>query len=42
LPRNTSAILAGVFYAISLIFVLRSFYGMRIRSDVKEDVARAA
>ncbi|MCC7345548.1 MAG: sodium-translocating pyrophosphatase, partial [Deltaproteobacteria bacterium] len=32
LPRNTSAILAGVFFVISAIFVIRSFYGMRIKS----------
>ncbi len=32
LPRTTSAILAGVFYVLSAIFVIRSFYGMRIKS----------
>ncbi|HKY62783.1 MAG TPA: sodium-translocating pyrophosphatase [bacterium] len=32
LPRNTSMILAAVFFVISAIFVVRSFYGMRIKS----------
>jgi K(+)-stimulated pyrophosphate-energized sodium pump len=32
LPGSLSLALAGVFYAISLIFVYRSFYGMRIKS----------
>jgi K(+)-stimulated pyrophosphate-energized sodium pump len=32
LPSNTSRFLAGVFFAISLVFVHRSFYGMRIQS----------
>ncbi len=34
LTRQTSAILSGVFFAVSLIFVIRSFYGMRIKSKV--------
>ncbi len=33
-PRTTS-ILAAVFFAISVVFVWRSFYGMRIESGVK-------
>jgi K(+)-stimulated pyrophosphate-energized sodium pump len=32
LSRNLSAILAGVFFVISAVFVIRSFYGMRIKS----------
>ncbi len=32
LTRQTSAILAGVFFVISAVFVIRSFYGMRIKS----------
>jgi K(+)-stimulated pyrophosphate-energized sodium pump len=31
MSRKTSAILAGVFFVISAIFVIRSFYGMRIK-----------
>ena len=30
--RQTSLILSGVFFLLSLVFVYRSFYGMRIRS----------
>ncbi len=33
LSRGTSATLAAVFFAISLVFVYRSFYGMRIESS---------
>ncbi|HEX4459404.1 MAG TPA: sodium-translocating pyrophosphatase, partial [Polyangia bacterium] len=33
LPKTTSLILAGVFFAISMVFVYRSFYNMRIKSD---------
>ena len=32
---SVSHILAAVFFAISVVFVLRSFYGMRIGSEVK-------
>jgi K(+)-stimulated pyrophosphate-energized sodium pump len=35
LTRNTRFILAGVFFAISLVFVYRSFYNMRIKSGEK-------
>jgi K(+)-stimulated pyrophosphate-energized sodium pump len=35
LARQTSLILAGVFFLISVFFVYRSFYGMRIRTDEK-------
>jgi K(+)-stimulated pyrophosphate-energized sodium pump len=31
--RSTSLILAGLFFAVSLIFVWRSFYGMRIGNE---------
>jgi K(+)-stimulated pyrophosphate-energized sodium pump len=31
MSRKTSAILAGIFFVISAIFVIRSFYGMRIK-----------
>src|SRR3712207_6110322 len=33
LDRALSAILAGLFLAISLVFVWRSFYAMRIRTE---------
>jgi K(+)-stimulated pyrophosphate-energized sodium pump len=32
-------VLAGVFFAVALTFVYRSFYGMRIKSDSTADVA---
>ncbi len=32
LPRQTSAVAAGILFAISLVFVWRSFYGMRIKN----------
>ena len=37
LPPNTSRILAGVFFAISLVFVYRSFYGMRIKTGSRRE-----
>ena len=33
LPRMTSAVLAVVFFVAALVFVYRSFYGMRIESE---------
>jgi K(+)-stimulated pyrophosphate-energized sodium pump len=33
LERGTTAIMAGVFFAISVVFVWRSFYSMRIKSE---------
>ena len=33
LGRETSAVLAAVFFVITLVFVWRSFYRMRIRSE---------
>ena len=37
-----SVVLAALFFAVSLVFVWRSFYGMRIRSDavVAAELAR--
>ncbi len=32
LSRETSAVLAAIFFAITLVFVWRSFYAMRIHS----------
>ncbi|HQR45606.1 MAG TPA: sodium-translocating pyrophosphatase [Thermoanaerobaculia bacterium] len=34
LPRGTSAVLAALFFAVSLVFVYRSFYLMRIEKGV--------
>ena len=39
LPVSTSRFLAGVFFAISLVFVHRSFYGMRIQVAEKPSAA---
>jgi len=33
MPRNTTTVLAVVFFILSAIFVHRSFYGMRIKSE---------
>ncbi|MBI3073761.1 MAG: sodium-translocating pyrophosphatase [Deltaproteobacteria bacterium] len=33
MDRKMSLVLSGVFFVISLVFVWRSFYGMRIKSD---------
>jgi K(+)-stimulated pyrophosphate-energized sodium pump len=33
IPRNTSVVLAAVFFAISVVFVWRSFYAMRIKTE---------
>ncbi|MCX6788424.1 MAG: sodium-translocating pyrophosphatase [Candidatus Jorgensenbacteria bacterium] len=33
LPRTTSLILSAIFFVISLVFVWRSFYGMRIKTN---------
>jgi K(+)-stimulated pyrophosphate-energized sodium pump len=35
IPRTTSAVLSAVFFVIALYCVYRSFYGMRINSQVK-------
>jgi K(+)-stimulated pyrophosphate-energized sodium pump len=39
--RTTSLILAGVFFAVSLIFVWRSFYGMRIGNEQQKAALKA-
>ncbi len=36
LPENTAHVLAAVFFGISMVFVYRSFYGMRIQSGESE------
>lgn len=33
LPRSTSLVLSAIFFAISLVFVYRSFYSMRIKTN---------
>src|SRR6266852_881518 len=42
LPSATRWTLAAVFFAVALVFVWRSFYGMRIQVGVKEQRARQA
>ncbi|MGZ3425489.1 MAG: sodium-translocating pyrophosphatase [Polyangia bacterium] len=42
LDPSVSRILAGVFFALSMIFVYRSFYGMRIKSDAPASIEPAA
>ncbi|HWE31623.1 MAG TPA: sodium/proton-translocating pyrophosphatase, partial [Polyangia bacterium] len=42
LDPSVSRVLAGLFFALSMIFVYRSFYSMRIKSDVAADAAPAA
>jgi K(+)-stimulated pyrophosphate-energized sodium pump len=32
MPRSTTLVLSAVFFAVSMVFVWRSFYGMRIGS----------
>jgi K(+)-stimulated pyrophosphate-energized sodium pump len=39
MPRSTSGILAVVFFALSLVFIWRSFYGMRIETSPAEQKA---
>ncbi|HEX8951360.1 MAG TPA: sodium-translocating pyrophosphatase, partial [Polyangia bacterium] len=39
LDPSLSRVLAGVFFALSMIFVYRSFYGMRIKSEAAETAA---
>src|SRR3954465_8150159 len=41
LPNSTRWTLAAVFFAIALVFVYRSFYGMRIQTHVKAEAAAA-
>jgi K(+)-stimulated pyrophosphate-energized sodium pump len=43
LDRTISAVLAGVFLVLSMVFVWRSFYGMRIgKSELKRAPAESA
>jgi len=42
LDPSVSRILAGIFFALSMIFVYRSFYGMRIRAEKAADSGAAA
>ncbi|WP_437929002.1 sodium-translocating pyrophosphatase [Sorangium sp. So ce291] len=39
IDRTTSLVLAAIFFVLSMVFVYRSFYGMRIRSGEKETTA---
>jgi K(+)-stimulated pyrophosphate-energized sodium pump len=46
LDRNVSFVLAGAFFVVSMVFVWRSFYGMRIGAEkaavAAKEPARAA
>ncbi|WP_437532530.1 sodium-translocating pyrophosphatase [Sorangium sp. So ce726] len=42
IDRGTSLVLAGIFFVLSMVFVYRSFYGMRIKSDEKATDAAGA
>ncbi|XXT10226.1 sodium-translocating pyrophosphatase [Sorangium sp. So ce367] len=42
IDRGTSLVLAGIFFVLSMVFVYRSFYGMRIKSDEKPTAAAGA
>ncbi|WP_437715867.1 sodium-translocating pyrophosphatase [Sorangium sp. So ce448] len=42
IDRGTSLVLAGIFFVLSTVFVYRSFYGMRIKSDEKATAAAGA
>ncbi|WP_437976634.1 sodium-translocating pyrophosphatase [Sorangium sp. So ce295] len=42
IDRGTSLVLAGIFFVLSTVFVYRSFYGMRIKSDEKPTAAAGA
>ncbi|MGK3966389.1 sodium-translocating pyrophosphatase [Sorangium sp. So ce118] len=39
IDRTVSVVLAAVFFVLSMVFVYRSFYGMRIKSGEKETTA---
>ncbi|AGP34264.1 potassium transporter [Sorangium cellulosum] len=39
IDRTTSLVLAGIFFVLSTVFVYRSFYGMRIKSDAEKTAA---
>ncbi|MDC0682390.1 sodium-translocating pyrophosphatase [Sorangium atrum] len=42
IDRGTSLVLAAIFFVLSMVFVYRSFYGMRIKSDEKTTAAAGA
>jgi K(+)-stimulated pyrophosphate-energized sodium pump len=42
LPRQTSAILSALFFAIAVVFVWRSFYGMRINAAIRSTAEKSA
>ena len=42
LPRQTSAILSAIFFAVAVVFVWRSFYGMRIGAVLRSGGASGA
>jgi K(+)-stimulated pyrophosphate-energized sodium pump len=35
MPTSTRLVLAGIFFAVSVVFVWRSFYGMRIQAGIR-------
>ncbi|WP_437945349.1 sodium-translocating pyrophosphatase [Sorangium sp. So ce296] len=39
IDRTTSLVLAAIFFVLSMVFVYRSFYGMRIKSDAEKTAA---
>ena len=39
MQTSTRLVLAAVFFAVSVVFVWRSFYGMRIQSGIRAEVA---
>jgi K(+)-stimulated pyrophosphate-energized sodium pump len=41
IKRSTSLVLAAVFFVLSMVFVYRSFYGMRITTGEKTETAKA-
>ena len=42
LSRQTSAILSAIFFLIAIVFVWRSFYGMRINAAIRSAAGAAA
>ena len=42
LSRQTSAILSAVFFLIAIVFVWRSFYGMRINAAIRSAAQQGA
>jgi len=42
IPRETTACVAAICFAVALVFVWRSFYGMRIESNIKGESSHAA